>query len=167
MTLASNASVRGRWMAIDLGDRRVGIAISDPSGMIASPAGFIERRPGKRPPLMAILERAKELDALAFVVGLALDGEGNETPRAAEARRMAEELRTRTGHPAYLVDERFTTAQALRAIAEMEGSTRGRKGDVDALAATMLLQHALRSHELQEAAATAAGTANSEATPRA
>jgi putative Holliday junction resolvase len=136
-------------MAIDLGDRRVGIAISDPTGMIASPAGFIERRPGKRPPLMAILARAEELEARAFVVGLALDGDGNDTPRAAEARRMAEELHTRTGHPAHLVDERFTTAQALRAIAAMEGSTRGRKGDVDALAATMLLQHALRSHELR------------------
>lgn len=160
---APRTFVRGRWMAIDLGDRRVGVAISDPTGTIASPAGFIERRPGKRPPLMALLARAEELEALAFVVGLALDGNGDDTPRALEARRMAEELRTRTGHPAYLVDERFTTAQALRAIAEMEGSTRGRKGDVDALAATMLLQHALRSHELQEAALTA--TPNPEADP--
>ena len=76
---------------------------------------------------------------------------------------MAAELRTRTGHPAYLVDERFTTAQALRAIAEMEGSTRGRKGDVDALAATMLLQHALRSHELQEAARASAPSVENSA----
>jgi putative Holliday junction resolvase len=44
-----------RWMAIDLGDRRVGIAISDPTGTIASPAGFIERRAGKRPPITALL----------------------------------------------------------------------------------------------------------------
>ena len=49
----------------------------------------------------------------------------------------------RTGLPTRLVDERFTTSAALRAIREMGGSTRGRKGDVDALAATMLLQHAL------------------------
>ena len=161
----SPPSVRGRWMAIDLGDRRVGVAISDPTGTIASPAGFIERRPGKRPPLMALLARAEELDASAFVVGLALDGDGEDTPRAAEARRMADELRARTGRAAYLVDERFTTAQALRAIAEMEGSTRGRKGDVDALAATMLLQHALRSHELREAAGVEASDA--EISPRA
>jgi RNase H-fold protein (predicted Holliday junction resolvase) len=47
-------------------------------------------------------------------------------------------------HPCELIDERFTTALALRAVKEMAGSTRGRKGDVDALAATVLLQHALR-----------------------
>ena len=53
------------------------------------------------------------------------------------------ELEKRTGLSARLVDERFTTAAALRAVREMGGSTRGRKGDVDALAATLLLQHAL------------------------
>ena len=79
----------GRLMAIDLGDRRVGLAISDPTGMIASPAGFIDRRAGKRPPIAAILARAAELEATGFVVGLPLDGEGNESPRTAEARRLA------------------------------------------------------------------------------
>ncbi|MEY2734485.1 MAG: hypothetical protein RL340_1544, partial [Gemmatimonadota bacterium] len=74
-----------------------------------------------------------------------LDAQGEDTPRALEARRLAEELQARTGHPAELVDERFTTAAALRTIQAMEGSTRGRKGDVDAMAATILLQHALRT----------------------
>jgi putative Holliday junction resolvase len=132
-----------RWMAVDLGDRRVGIAVSDEMGMIASPAGHVERRAGKRPPLTALLARATELGAEGFVVGLPLDEQGEDTPRAAEARRLALELSTRTGHPAELVDERFSTAAALRAIKEMEGSTRGRKGDVDALAATILLRSAL------------------------
>jgi len=132
-----------RWMAVDLGDRRVGIAVSDEMGMIASPAGHVERRAGKRPPLTALLARATELGANGFVVGLPLDEQGEDTPRAAEARRLALELSTRTGHPAELVDERFSTAAALRAIKEMEGSTRGRKGDVDALAATILLRSAL------------------------
>lgn len=134
-------------MAIDLGDRRVGIAVSDTSAMIASPAGYIDRRAGKRPPLTALLERAGELEAAGFVVGLPLDESGEDTARALEARRLAEELEKRTGLPAELVDERFTTAAAQRAIREMEGSTRGRKGDVDALAATVLLQHALRIFE--------------------
>ncbi len=132
-----------RWMAVDLGDRRVGIAVSDEMGMIASPAGHVERRAGKRPPLTALIARATELGAEGFVVGLPLDEQGEDTPRAAEARRLALELSTRTGHPAELVDERFSTAAALRAIKEMEGSTRGRKGDVDALAATILLRSAL------------------------
>jgi putative holliday junction resolvase len=143
---------RRRWLAMDLGDRRVGLAVSDPHAMIASPAGHVERRAGKRPPLMTLLARAAELGAEGFVVGLPLDQLGEDTPRAAEARRLAHELRTRTGLPAELVDERFTTAAALRAVQDMEGSTRGRKGDVDAIAATVLLQHALRLFEGREVA---------------
>jgi putative Holliday junction resolvase len=141
---------RRRWLAIDLGDRRVGLAVSDPGARIASPAGFLERRPGKRPPLTALLEKATALEAEGFVVGLPLDQMGEDTPRTTEARRLAHELATRTGLPAELVDERFTTAAALRAVQAMEGSTRGRRGDVDAIAATVLLQHALRLFEQRE-----------------
>jgi putative Holliday junction resolvase len=133
----------GRILAIDLGDRRVGLAMSDPTRMIAQPAGFIERRAGKRPPLTALLAKAVEIGATGFVVGLPLDEAGEDTPRAVEARRLAHELEARTGHPARLLDERFTTAAALRAVKAMEGSTRGRRGDVDALAATVLLEQAL------------------------
>jgi putative Holliday junction resolvase len=132
-----------RLLAIDYGERRIGLAISDPSGMIASPAGHVVRRAGKRPPVAELIRRGAELEAEGFVVGLPLDSNGDETPRAVEVRRVAAELERRTGLPVRLVDERFTTAAALRAIREMGGSTRGRKGDVDALAATLLLQHAL------------------------
>lgn len=135
---------RGRWLAVDWGERRIGLAISDPTGIIASPAGHIVRRAGKRPPIAELMRRAQALDARAFVLGLPLDGNGNDTPRAAEVRHVAAELEKRTGLPAQLLDERFTTASALRAVHEMGGSTRGRKGDVDALSATVLLQHALR-----------------------
>ena len=135
--------MKGRLLAVDWGERRIGLAVSDPSGMIASPAGFIVRRAGKRPPIAELVRRGEELAVEGWVVGLPLDGNGDDTPRATEARGVAAELTKRTGLPARLVDERFTTAAALRAIREMGGSTRGRKGDVDALAATFLLQHAL------------------------
>lgn len=134
----------GRWMAIDLGERRVGLAISDPTGIIASPAGFLARRAGKRPPLTALLAKAEALGARGFVVGLPLDADGQETARCAEARRLAMELEKKTGLPVRLVDERFSTAAALRAVKAMAGTTRGRKGDVDAMAATLLLQQAMR-----------------------
>ena len=134
---------RGRVLAVDWGDKRVGLAISDPSGTIASPAGFIVRRTGKRPPIAELVRRAVALEARGFVVGLPLDGNGDETPRCSEVRLVAAELEKRTGLHARLVDERFTTSAALRAVQDMGGSTRGRKGDVDALAAAMLLQHAL------------------------
>ena len=135
-------------MAIDWGERRIGLAISDPTGTIASPAGVIERRAGKRAPIAELVRRAITLEAQGVIMGLPLDGEGDETPRSIECRRVAAELARRTSLPVALVDERFTTAAALRAVREMGGSTRGRKGDVDALAATVLLQHAMRMSEL-------------------
>jgi putative Holliday junction resolvase len=138
------ATDRGRLLAIDYGERRIGLAISDPTGTIASPAGVIVRRAGKRPPIAEIMRRAEALEARGFVMGLPLDGNGDETPRTTEVRSIAVELTRRTGHSVELVDERYTTAIALRGIREMGGSTRGRKGDVDALAATVLLQHALQ-----------------------
>jgi len=134
---------RGRLLAVDYGERRVGLAISDPMGIIASPAGFILRRAGKRPPIAELIRRATALEARGFVVGLPLDENGADTERGTEVRRVATELQRRTGLPVELIDERFTTAAALRAIHEMGGSTRQRKGDVDALAATSLLQIAL------------------------
>ena len=134
---------RGRLLGVDYGDRRVGLAISDPSGMIASPAGFITRRAGKRPPVAEIIRRAESLEARGFVVGLPLDGNGDETPRSTEVRQVATMLAERTGLPVELLDERFTTAAARRAIREMGGRPSERRGDVDALAATVLLQHAL------------------------
>lgn len=132
-----------RWLAIDYGERRIGLAVSDPSGTIASPAGVIVRRPGKRPPVAELARRAADLGATGIVIGLPLDGNGDETPRSAEVRQLGAKLEDRTGLPVRYVDERYTSAAALRAVREMGGSTKGRKGDIDALAATVLLQHAL------------------------
>ena len=137
-----NASL-ARFMAVDYGEKRIGLAISDELGMIASPAGFIARRARKRAPVAEIIRRAESLEARGFVVGLPLDGEGNETRWTAEVRRVGDELAKRTGLPVHYRDERFTTSASLRAIREMDGSTRGRKGDVDAMAAAVLLQNAL------------------------
>jgi len=132
-----------RVLAVDWGERRIGLAISDPRRVIASPAGFITRRAGKRPPIAKLIEKAKELDATAFVLGLPLDQEGSDTPRATEVRAVARELEQRTGFPVKLMDERYTTAEARRAIQALGGKPGDRPGDVDALAATVLLRHAL------------------------
>lgn len=136
-------SVPGRLLAVDWGDKRIGLAVSDELRLTANPAGFIARRAGKRPPIAELLRRADELEAHAMVIGLPLDGNGDETPRCVEVRHVAEEVTKRSGRPVRLVDERFTSAAALRAIRDMGGTTEGRKGDVDALAATVLLQHAM------------------------
>lgn len=132
-----------RFMAVDYGEKRIGLAISDPLGMIASAAGFIARRTGKRAPIAEIIRRAEALEARGFVVGLPLDGDGNETEWTTEVRRVGAEIAKRTGLEVRFVDERYTTAASLRTIREMGGSTRGRKGEVDAMAAAVLLQRAL------------------------
>ena len=132
-----------RYMAIDYGEKRVGLAISDPIGMIASPAGFILRRAGKRPPVAELVRRAEALEAKGFVMGLPLDGSGNETDRTREVRAVGAELEKRTGLPVRYLDERYTTSAALRTVRAMGGSTRGRKGDVDSMSAAILLQQLL------------------------
>ena len=134
---------RARVVGVDWGDRRVGLAVSDELGMMASPAGVILRRAGKRPPIAEVIRRGEALGARGYVVGHPLDGAGEEGPRALEARHVATELARRTGLPVRLVDERYTTALAHRAIHATGGSMRERKGDVDAIAAAVLLQHAL------------------------
>ena len=133
-----------RYLALDWGERRIGLAISDPSGTIASPAGFILRRAGKRPPIAEVIRRADALAAQGFVAGLPLDEDGGETERSREVRTVGIALQRRTGLPVMLVDERYTTAIALRTVRALGGKTKDRAGDIDSLAATVLLQHALR-----------------------
>ena len=133
----------GRYLGLDYGQKRVGLAISDELGIIASPAGYIARRAGKRPPLAEIVRRAEALGAKGFVMGLPLDGNGDDTDWTREVRAVGAELEKRTGLPVRFLDERYTTSASLRAVREMGGSTRGRKGDVDSMAAAILLQSAL------------------------
>lgn len=141
----SEHATRGekRIVAVDWGERRIGLAVSDPRGVIATPAGFIQRRAGKRPPIAKLIARATELGASAFVLGLPLDEEGEDTARAREVRSIAAELEKRTHLPVELVDERYTTAAARRAVRELGGRPQDRPGDIDALSATVLLQHVL------------------------
>ena len=136
-------SALARFLGVDYGRKRIGLAIADPLGMIASAAGFIERRQGKRPPITKIIARAAELEARGYLLGLPLDGEGRETEWTEEIRKVGAEIAKRTGMPVRFYDERYSTAAALRTVKEMGESTRGRKGDVDAMAAAILLQHAL------------------------
>jgi putative Holliday junction resolvase len=132
----------GRLLGIDYGERRIGLAVSDPTGTIAQPLPPLLRRRGKRPPLARLVTLAREHDVAAFVVGWPLDLEGEEGPRAAEVRRFAERLGARAGLPVHLWDERLSTARAERFLREMGiHSTESRaKGRADTLAALLILQ---------------------------
>jgi putative Holliday junction resolvase len=133
----------GRILALDWGEIRIGLALSDERQVLASPLETLTRRAGKRFPMGRLLELTAERTPVGVVVGLPLTPEGPEGPSAVAAREMAEQVERRTALPVELWDERMSTARALGAIREQGGSTRGRKEDVDALAAAVLLQHFL------------------------
>lgn len=145
----------GRLLALDWGEVRIGLALSDESQTLASPLETLTRRAGKRFPMPRFLELLAMHGPVGVVVGLPLTGEGVEGESAAAARTMAASVGTRAGLPVELWDERMSTARALSLIREQGGSTRGRKGDVDALAAAVLLQHYLdaRRHIVADTAA--------------
>jgi len=134
----------GRLLGIDWGDRRIGLAASDELRMLASPAGVILRRAGKRPPVAELLRRMDEIGSVdAVVMGLPLDGDGNETARCAEVRQVADAIFSRSGRPVSFVDERYSTARTHRALHEAGGRVGDHRHDLDAMTAAMLLQGVL------------------------
>lgn len=130
----------GRLLAIDLGDKRIGLAMSDPTQMLAQPLDTLTRRAGRRFPLKQLRAHLDAHGPVGIVFGLPLESDGTEGDRALEAREAARLIQDKTGLPITFLDERMTTARALRAVRDLGGGTRGRKGDVDQLAATTLLQ---------------------------
>ena len=141
--LAMTMPSTGRLLALDWGEVRLGLALSDETQSLASPLDTLVRRSGKRFPLARFLELVETHRPVGLVVGLPLTPEGDEGPSALAARELGEALARRTGLPLALWDERMSTARALAAIREQGGSTRGRRDEVDALAAAVLLQHFL------------------------
>jgi putative Holliday junction resolvase len=141
----------GRLLAVDWGDVRIGLALSDETQVIATPLETLVRRSGKRFPMPRFLELVAQHAPVGIVVGLPLTAEGGEGASAAGAREVAEAIVRRTGLPLDLWDERMSTARALAAIREQGGSTRGRREDVDALAAAVVLQHYLEFRRDREA----------------
>ena len=133
----------GRILGVDWGLVRFGLAASDDTQLIAAPLATLTRRPGKRFPMSALEAHLADVRPVGLVVGLPLESSGDEGANGAKARALADRLGQRTGLPVELVDERMSTARALGAIAEQGGSTRGRKADVDALAAAIILQQFL------------------------
>ncbi len=130
----------GRLLGLDPGEKRIGLALSDESQFLAQPLTTLTRRAGKRFPMHRLLAQVEQHAVTGVVVGLPLDPDGSEGTAAAAARALASDIARHAGQPVELWDERFTTARALQAVREMAGTTKGRKADVDALAATVLLQ---------------------------
>jgi putative Holliday junction resolvase len=131
-----------RILGLDYGERRIGLAISDPTATIAQPLPTLLRRRGKRPPVAAIAATAAEHGAAAIVVGLPLTPEGDESDWTREVRVFGDKLAERTGLPVHFVDERMTSARAQRVVRSLglKRSEREEKERVDAAAAVLILQ---------------------------
>ncbi len=131
-----------RLLGIDYGEKRVGLALSDPTGTIATPLATLRRRAGKRPPFRAIQEVVEEHGARAIVLGLPLALDGSETEWCAEVRDVGGELGRRTGLPVHYVDERLTSVRAERVVRSLglPRTEREKKERVDAGAAAFILQ---------------------------
>ncbi len=138
-----------RVLALDYGERRIGVAISDPTRTIAQSLPTILRRRGKRPPYSRILEELERWEVEAIVVGLPVEMGGEESTMAEEARAFGEALHQRTGLPVNYWDERFTSVRAERELARLDlrASARRQKGRVDAMAAVFFLQAYLDAHD--------------------
>ena len=132
---------QGVRLAVDAGSVRVGVARSDPGGILASPLAVIRSGQGELDELARLTASA---DAIEVVVGLPTSLSGREGAAAAAARRFAADLAARLAPlPVRLVDERFTTAEAHDALRRGGKDSRARRQVVDAAAAAVLLQAAL------------------------
>ncbi|HSG09034.1 MAG TPA: Holliday junction resolvase RuvX [Longimicrobiales bacterium] len=131
-----------RALGIDFGERRIGLALSDPTGTLASPLETVTRRVGKRPPLAKLEELARANEVVQLVVGLPLGRNGAETPWCEEVRRMGDALAVRLSVPVDYVDERMTSLRAERAVRSigLPKAQREKKGRIDAAAAALILQ---------------------------
>jgi putative Holliday junction resolvase len=131
-----------RVMGIDLGTRRIGLAISDEGARLATPAGIVERSADRGSDHARLAAAVAELGAEEVVVGLPVSLSGGLGPAARSALAEVEELRAALGVPIHTQDERFTTVTAARALRETgrRGRRRPPRGAVDEAAAAVLLQ---------------------------
>jgi len=129
---------------VDFGEKRVGLALSDPLGLTAQ--GMETLEPEDEGELLTkIEEMVTQKGITKVVVGLPLNMNGSKGPIAQKVLKFTEKLRERLKKPIVTWDERLSTISARRALNDMRRRTKGRKGEVDRLAATIILQSYLES----------------------
>lgn len=126
-----------RVIALDVGEKRIGVAASDPLGRTAQPLETIKRDERF---VERLLELIAELGAERLVVGLPLSLDGTESSQAGAVRRFAEEIQERLNIPVTFVDERLSSREANSYIAEGGRRTRRERGATDRVAAALILR---------------------------
>ncbi len=129
-----------RIMALDVGDRRIGVALSDPTGLLATPFGAVDRKHAEPSDIDEIDRIARENEVEAIIVGLPRSLSGQLGSQAKLVKTFVTELSARVDLPVTMVDERYTTVQAERMLRESGRQPSRDRGLVDASAAAVMLQ---------------------------
>jgi putative Holliday junction resolvase len=140
--LAAALPPKGRLMGLDLGTKTIGLALSDVERRLSSPLDTIRRTKFTKD-AEALLARASDFDVCALVVGLPLNMDGGEGPRAQATRAFMRNLGPRTQLPFVYWDERLSTAAVTRELIAQDASRAKRAEVVDRMAAAYILQGAL------------------------
>lgn len=125
---------------MDIGNRRIGVAVSDELGLTAQPVLTLERRRGRREDLRSLARLARRFSVAAIVVGNPVHLSGEVSPQAARTQAFAAELGELAGLPIHLWDERLTTHEAHRILYEAGHARQEHRRVVDQVAATLILQ---------------------------
>lgn len=129
----------GPILGLDLGTRRIGLAISNPEATLAFPAGHLERV-GRKRDIEALGELVRERGISCIVVGLPIHMDGRAGKAAEVARDFARALALATEKPVEMMDERWTSLEAERSLRDAPRAKKRQKGNVDSVAATLLLR---------------------------
>ena len=130
----------GVRMGVDVGTARLGVATSDPAGILATPVETVKRDARS---VQRLAQLAVELSAIEIVVGLPRALSGRETASTADARAVAAELAAAQSIPVRLVDERLSTVSAQSALHRSGRNAKNSRSVIDQVAAVIILQHAL------------------------
>jgi len=132
--------VTGRRLGVDVGSVRIGVALSDPAGVLATPLVTVPRDPARGSDVRTLAALVVEHDAVEVVVGLPRTLAGQEGPAARAARAFGDALAARITVPVVYADERLTTVLATRQLRERGVRGRRQRAVVDQAAATAILQ---------------------------
>lgn len=139
----------GRVLGLDVGSRRIGLAVSDPLGITAQGLETLQRR-NKRTDFAALDAVIRRFEVKQIVVGLPLRMSGEPSTQSAKMQEFAEQLRQRFHLPVHLWDERLSSAEANRLLRETELSIEKRAKAVDRMAAVLILQGWMESRGLTD-----------------
>jgi len=129
-----------RYLGLDVGNRRIGVAVSDELGLTAQPVLTLERRHNRREDLRSLARLCRRFGVVGIVVGNPLHLSGDVSPQAAKTQAFAAELGELTGLPIHLRDERLTTREARQILYEAGHARQQHRRVVDQVAATLILQ---------------------------